>query len=308
MGGGISNLFSGTIGSGEGIKTNELYEQTPEYQAYENKVLAKLNELLSKYNNKDTDKINTHLEEILQAIKSRIDKNNLRILFGGSVSKHTYVDGLSDIDTLIVMNGTDLQHKSPNEIKNMLAKMLRERYPKTDISTGKLAVTVKFSDCEIQLLPAIRNKNNIAIPDGTGKGWSKINPQKFTEKLTEVNGQNGKKVIPVIKLVKSLIDGFAEKQKLSGYHVESLAVDVFKNYHGDVNTKAMLQHFFKDASQRVLSPIRDKTGQSVHVDDDLGNANSHQRQVISGALDRVYRRLSSADKTQSLEIWKDILE
>jgi hypothetical protein len=116
MGGGTSGLFSGTKGSGKVIRATEL-DETPEYRAYESKVLAELNDLLSECNNRDVDKINTHLEEILKTIENHIDKNNLKMLFGGSVSKHTYVEGLSDIDTLVVMNGTDLQHKSPNEIK-----------------------------------------------------------------------------------------------------------------------------------------------------------------------------------------------
>jgi hypothetical protein len=176
----------------------------------------------------------------------------------------------------------------------------------TDISTGKLAITVKFNDCEIQLLPCIRNKKDIVIPDSAGKGWSKINTQKFTEKLTEINSKNGKNVIPVIKLAKVLIANFPEKQRLSGYHIESLAIAAFQNYQGTKSTKEMLQEFLKKASCNVLSPMKDKTGQSVYVDDDLGNANSRQRRIISDALSKIYQQLSNADKTKSLKIWKNI--
>jgi hypothetical protein len=282
-------------------------EQGVKNQEYESDVLEQLNALLSQFNDRDVEKINTHLEEITKTIENKIDEN-LKILLGGSVSKHTYVDGISDIDALIVLNGTDLQQKSPTEIRKMFAAMLKERFPRTEISVGKMAVTLKFQDCEIQILPAIKNKAGIIIPDNTGTKWSKINPEAFTKKLTEVNSNNGKKVIPVIKLAKALISNFPENQQLSGYHVESMAIEVFKNYHEALNTKAMLKEFFKLASNTVLSPIKDKTGQSFYVDDYLGNANSQERQIISGALNRVYKRLSNADNAQSITIWEDIFE
>ena len=282
-------------------------EQDVKNQEYESDVLEWLNTLLSQFNDRNVEKINTHLEEITNAIENRIDEN-LKILLGGSVSKHTYVDGISDIDALFVLNGTGLQQKTPKEINEMFAAMLTERFPKTEISIGKMAVTLKFQDCEIQILPAIKNQTGIAIPDNTGTKWSKIKPKEFTKKLTETNSDNGKKVIPVIKLAKALISNFPENQQLSGYHVESMAIDAFKNYHGALNTKAMLKEFFKLSSNIVLSPIKDKTGQSVYVDDYLGDANSQTRQIISGALNRVYKRLSNADNVQSITIWEDLFE
>jgi hypothetical protein len=282
-------------------------EKDVKHKEYESNVLAMLNALLSKCNDRDAEKINGHIEEIVKAIENRID-DNLKILLGGSVSKHTYVDGISDIDTLMVINGTELQQKSPKAVKDMFAAMLRERFPNTDISVGRIAVTVKFTDCEIQILPAIKNSKGITIPDRTGTKWSRINTEAFTNKLTEVNANNGKKVIPVIKLAKALISNFPENQQLSGYHVESLAIEAFKNYHGINNVKAMLKEFFKTASQTVLAPIKDKTGQSVYVDDYLGNANSQTRQVISGALNRVYKRLLNADNVQSITIWEEIFD
>jgi hypothetical protein len=275
------------------------------YQMYESEVLALLNKILADCNDRDVKAIDIHLKEIRRAIENRID-DTINIMFGGSVSKHTYVDGLSDIDALVILNQVGLQGKSPQDVNNMFAAMLKNRYPNSDISVGKMAVTIKFSDCEIQLLPAIKNRNALTISDGTGRQWSKINPKEFTSKLTEINQKNGGKVIPVIKLAKSLIGNFSEKQQLSGYHVESLAVEAFKNYTGALNAKEMLQHFFKESTRRVLSPIVDKTGQSYHVDDYLGSTNSDLRKVISNSLNRISRKLVNADNVQSWDVWEDI--
>jgi len=65
----------------------------------------------------------------------------------------------------------------------------------------------------------------------------------------------------------------------------------------------MLEHFFDRSRDLVLSPIKDKTGQSVHVDTDLGGANSTIRKEVSAALDRVYRRMKNADVNRSEDQW-----
>jgi hypothetical protein len=308
MGSGISGLFSGTRGNeDENTKQNNLSDDNALAEAYRNKVAAGLNQLLAQANDRDADAINKHLDEIRKTLDKETD-GTINILFGGSVSKHTYVDGLSDIDALVTLNGTDLEQKSPGEVKAIFARMLKERYPKSKIWTGKLAVTLQFSDgCQIQLLPAIKSGNGFNIAGSSGKKWSQIDPQKFAEKLTKVNQSNGGKVIPIIKLAKSIIGNFPQSQKLTGYHVESLAVEIFKNYKGEKTPKAMLEHFFKQASSRVLSPITDKTGQSVHTDD-MGKPNNALRKTVASALDRISRKMTRADNTQSVDTWKELFE
>ncbi|GHU80700.1 nucleotidyltransferase [Spirochaetia bacterium] len=282
-------------------------EKNVDNKKYESDVSAYLNSLLSKFNDRDVDQINTHLGEILKTIKSKTDEN-FNVLLGGSVSKNTYVDGLSDIDTLLILNDNKFANKQPNEIKQILAKLLKERFPNTEITVGNLAITVSFSDCDIQLLPAIRSSSMIKIQAESGNTWSKINAKAFNDKLTAVNSKNGGKVIPVIKLAKAIIGNFSDKQKISGYHAESLAIKIFNDYKGELNSKSMLQHFLKEASSFVLSPISDKTGQSVHVDEYLGVKDSLQRQIVSGALSRAYRRLVNADNSQSKEAWEEMFK
>ena len=77
------------------------------------------------------------------------------MLNGGSVAKYTYVDGLSDIDSLIILDNCELTDKPPDEVKEYFAQKLKERFPKTEVEVGNLAVTVHFNDAEIQLLPAL---------------------------------------------------------------------------------------------------------------------------------------------------------
>jgi hypothetical protein len=57
----------------------------------------------------------------------------------------------------------ELADGSPEAAKEYFAQRLRERFPKTDIDVGRLAVTVRFSDAEVQLLPAVSCKSNVQI-------------------------------------------------------------------------------------------------------------------------------------------------
>ena len=276
-------------------------------QQFESEVSGIINLLLADYNNRDVSVIQGHLDTIKSALEQEI-KGNVDILYGGSVAKHTYVDGISDIDALVLINKSELKDKSPAEVKKYFFERLQARLPRTQIGQGNLAVTVEFRDSEIQLLPAIRHESGFKIADFSGNNWSAIKPIEFTSLLTGINQNNGGKVVPTIKLAKSIISELPESQRLSGYHVEAIAVEVFQKYQGSKKTKDMLKYFFDEASRQVLRPIRDTTGQSMHVDDYLGSVNSADRNRVSKSLDRISRRMKNADGAQSIDQWRDILD
>ena len=58
-----------------------------------------LEELLKDFNSRDVDAIQTHLQEIEKVLGREIDGLDA-ILFGGSISKKTFIEGTSDVDAL----------------------------------------------------------------------------------------------------------------------------------------------------------------------------------------------------------------
>ena len=282
-------------------------EANTENIAYESQVAALFSNLLANFNGRDYEATNCHLSEIKKALEKDID-GTVDLLFGGSVAKHTYVDGLSDIDSLVILNKADLANETPNAVKQYFAERLTERFPQTDIHVGDLAVTLKFSDSEIQLLPAVKSGENLKIADRTGQDWARIRPKAFSDKLNAANQNVGRKVVPIIKLAKAIISNLPEKHQISGYHAESIAVNAFKAYNVDAKPKEMLKYFFSEASKMVRQPIRDSTGQSVHVDDYLGSANSLERRIVSDAFGRVHRRMKNADNSASNVEWQKLFK
>ena len=264
-----------------------------------------LGDLLAQYNDRDVELTALRLDELEDTIESRLD-TAIDLLFGGSVAKHTFVDGLSDVDALAVLKDPVVASSLPEEVLEDFVEALRRNSPyDVRVHEGRLAVTVSYPDgMEIQILPAVRTATGFRIPHARGDEWSSvIRPRAFAHKLTEANIANNGRLVPVIKLAKAALANLSDSLRPSGYHVESLAIDVFEVYDGPNNYKAMLQYFFEQGSRAVLHPIRDSTGQSLHVDENLGQANSQLRQALSGAMDRIARRMSNADAAGSSDAW-----
>jgi len=305
--------MGGSGGSfGSGFKPRDIAREVRETErqinddAFSAKVADLFSDLLGDYNGRDTALVSRRIDEMLSGL-SQIAEGELDLIFGGSVAKRTYVDGLSDIDCLVIVNGTAFEAAGPHAARDLVAKELAEKLAgKAEVSAGTLAVTVRYKDSmEIQLLPAIRTNAGVRIPSARIEGrWSQIDPAAFQQGLTKYNTQCAGKLIPTIKLAKSVISQLTDAYKLSGYHVESLAIDAFKQYTGTMTTSAMLPHFFEHAKVRVLRPMTDSTGQSVHVDGYMGVANSEARQKASHLLGRLSKRMANATAARSIPQWK----
>lgn len=307
---GGSGRFLGGIKPDKFVKKIRKAEEKSTTTDFNCEVNNYLNSQLPYINDRPIDEIKKHLDSIKKAIESEIE-NSIDLIYGGSTSKHTYVDGLSDIDMLAVLNRTELANKNPQEVLDYFIKKLKERLPKTQIEKGNLAITVTYSDkIQIQILPALKTSTGlkIASPDGTNTWSNVIKPNKFAEQLHDVNSRNNQKVVPIIKLAKSIISNLSEKRQISGYHTESIAIEAFRDYQGPIYPKDMLKHFFEYASKKVLTAIKDRTNQSIHVDDYLGSNNSTQRRNISDSLAQIARKMNNADGAQQTEMWKSIFE
>lgn len=274
---------------------------------YEGEVSGYLRDLLAEFNNRNTEAVHRHLRTLNDAISSDLD-GSIDMFFGGSVKKHTAVDGLSDVDVLMMVNRSSLADASPAEVLTYLEQRIRERLPNTDIKVGELAVTVTYSDgIQLQVLPALQTATGIRIADG--ESWSRVvRPQVFAQQLTEVNQSCGNQVVPVIKLFKGMQSSLPKEQKISSYHIEALAVEAFQNYDGRRTPKDMLAHLVHYAEKRVMIPIAEATGQSKHVDDKLGEAFSIARERVSAAFARLFQKFEEADRRKDADLIKGIFE
>jgi predicted nucleotidyltransferase len=175
--------------------------------AFDGELARMLGELLAGYNGRDTALVRERLEELKEALSEELD-SSIDQFFGGSVAKHTYVDGLSDIDSLLVINDPDLREEKPKAVLTRMEGILKEEIgTAASVSHGRMAVTVEYRDgMVIQLLPAIETEgDHVHVPSSLTEGWAKINPLAFQQALTKRNEQCAGKLVPTIKLAKAIV-------------------------------------------------------------------------------------------------------
>ena len=307
MGGSGGGFFSGRVSPDELARRTREAEERSQNDAFETQVGEFLASELAEYNDRDVDGTQRVFESFKKDLEADVE-GTVDLLFGGSISKHTYIDGLSDIDALVLIDRSELRGKKPKELQRLLADCLRAKYGRDAVSVGTLAVTLTHKGDTIQFLPALQEGKKYKIASYDGKGWSQIDPSGFAKALTKANQAMDGKLVPCIKLAKAIIATLPEQRQLTGYHAESLAIQVFKGYEGPKTPKAMVRHFFEKASDQVKQPIKDSSGQSVHVDEYLGEENSLERRTVADALGRIARRIRNADGAGSPESWKELFE
>lgn len=305
MGGGGGGSYSNWEPKSLAREVREDLDRSAEQ--FESHLSGVLSALLAGYNTRDEVLVRQRLNEAKGILQDEIDQS-IDHLFGGSVAKHTYVDGLSDIDSLLILNGTKFEDLAPPKILEKMDARLRNGLgDSATVTHGRMAATIAYPDAmSLQLLPAIMTENGIKVPASRGEGWSEINPEKFQSALSKRNGECGAKLVPTIKLAKAVIANLPEAYRLTGYHVESIAISAFRDYEGRKTTAAMLPVFFEKAKDIVLAPIRDKTGQSVHVDAYLGETNSPERVSVSHLFGRIAKRMKNASAAKSEEQWREL--
>src|SRR6266498_1478796 len=141
----------------------ETSRDTTEDQAYQAACNEALQSLLTEFNNRNADAIGRRLDQIKSALSQDIE-GTLDLRFGGSVAKHTFVDGLSDVDSLVLLNKSELADLNPVQVKKYFAERLQAEFgDQAEVTEGQLAVTLRFDDVEIQLLPAVKTADGYRI-------------------------------------------------------------------------------------------------------------------------------------------------
>ena len=305
MGGSGSGPYR--MGLGEADARRREAEEASQQAQLDAEVNSLLNRQVIEVNRRDSERVNSRLGEVEAALGSELEGVD-RLLFGGSVSKHTYVEGLSDVDALLVLDSSDYGGLAPGEVMEKLTTALKknlDRGEAVDIDAGELAVTVTYKEgLELQLLPAVERDNKLSIKAAGEDRWTAIEPKRFSTELSVVNQAQAGAVVPAIKLAKVILANAPESNWPTGYHLEALALSAFKDYNGPRNPKAMVTHFFESAATGVRKPIADLTGQSVHVDEALGPANSPDRRALAQSLERIATRMKNAPSSAA---WQALL-
>src|SRR5258708_6375018 len=118
MGGGGGGRYDGPSSNRAEARIQEARERERERLDFD--VNALLNQVLASFNSRDRNLTQRRLDDLQNLVGQ--DAQVDRILFGGSVAKHTEVDGLSDIDALVILDRDDLRGLSATQVREAFFK------------------------------------------------------------------------------------------------------------------------------------------------------------------------------------------
>jgi len=279
--------------------------QRTRQQAEATELAQIFSQTMERINQLDTEALGKHKETVLRALNSLFE-GGYDLRGGGSRTRHTYVNGLSDVDFLLDLGPYSTSSIADKDnsaaVLQAMVGQLQQRMPNTQLKAGRMAVTVQFSDGqELQILPAFRYHSGYRVPDAQGLGWVVTKPHVFAKMLSDRNAAVGSKLLRTIKLSKLLCENFAVGIK--SYHLENVALKAFQQYTGPHNDVEMLRHLFNQAKQFVTRPMPDITGQSTHVDKYLSDNN--ERVGLARQLAAVEREIGKAGADPDL--WRSLL-
>src|SRR5260370_16436855 len=129
-------------------------EMARQDQIFETQVSNDIGDLLGEYNNRNADAVRKALERLKKALENDVEDGTITPVFGGSVRKRTYVDGISDIDSLFVLKGDELTGMEPSEALDFFESKVRTAFTDAKPDKARMSLRIPHEGVELELLPA----------------------------------------------------------------------------------------------------------------------------------------------------------
>jgi hypothetical protein len=172
----------------------------------------------------------------------------------GSYMRNTLIVPLkaADIDVFVILDPSYFDN-TVNGAANVLAKVKRvidNAYSEaTESSRDGQAITIKFSDFMVDVVPAFNRANGgYLIPDPTNKTWIQTNPKTHVQLWSESNKFHEGRLVPFIKMIKAW--NRAHSSRFRSFHLEAVVRQVFLNRKITSYADAS-QYFFQQAYNNI---------------------------------------------------------
>lgn len=228
----------------------------------------------------------------------------------GSYQRSTMIAPLSeaDVDVFVVL---DLKYYEANGQASLLDKVKRaieKTYKDTKISRAGQAVTVKFSDFYVDVVPGFnRIGGGYLIPDSSGKRWIETDPKKHVELWADLNKKKSGTFVPLVKMLKQW--NRMHSTLFRSFHLETLAYDVLQNVTIS-NFPFGCRYVFDKARDKLLW-LSDPSGYSGNVGSylDTPQKRDDAKTKLTAAYDKAVdaENLERSGKTaQAFDKWRII--
>lgn len=213
----------------------------------------------------------------------------------GSYRRNTMIGPLNkaDVDIFVVLDPKYYNEYEPAGLLDRLKSVLRKTYTTPTMSRNGQAVTIKFSDFEVDVVPAFnRSGGGYLIPDSERGSWISTDPKQHVAMWATANKAHNGDLVPVIKMVK----GWNKPRDLfRSFHLEVLIKNVLEGVRIDSYPSAA-RFVFEKMQAKIRVKVPDPAGYS---DDVAAYVNSESQ--MAKLIERLEWARQTAAEAETLE-------
>lgn len=148
--------------------------------------------------------VSTRQQNVRKAIARRLIVKESFVT--GSYKRHTMITPLAeaDIDIFVVLDPRYYKADGYAALLDRVREVLLETYTSTPrISRNGQAVTITFTDFEVDVVPAFNRKGRgFLIPSTSEQRWIPTDPRVHETSISDANAAHGGDLVPIIKMIK----------------------------------------------------------------------------------------------------------
>ncbi len=261
-----------------------------------------------------TETVSTRQKNVRSVLEAGLSVNDT--FLAGSYSRSTMIAPLSDADVDIFAvldvkyyHNYNGQNGGQAGLLDLVKRTLRKTYTRTpDISRNGQAVTIRFDDFKVDVVPAFyRQGGGFLIPNSIKQSWLSTDPKKHVNIMSTSNTTHNGDMVPLVKMIK----GWNNKigSFFMSFHLEVLALSIFNNVTIS-NFPSGVRFYFDKGKDLVSKQNPDPAGFA-------GDVGSYiTREKIDGAVSKfqlAYERAVKAEEydrrgntRDATEMWRKI--
>lgn len=236
----------------------------------------------------------------------------------GSYARSTLIAPLSeaDIDIFMVLNSKYFYHYNNGQnggqagLLDLLKRTLLKTYTRTpDISRNGQAVTIRFEDFAVDVVPAFhREPHGFLIPNSITRSWLSTDPRKHTDIFVAANKWHNGNLVSMLKMIKAWNRSISKHFR--SFHLEVLALAIYNNV--TITNYWSGMRYFLDKGREL---IKVKNPDPAGYGDDVGSYISGQAAIDEavGKFQRDYETALRAEQltesgqvSRAIEMWRGV--
>ncbi|MBS4082897.1 MAG: nucleotidyltransferase [Rhizobiales bacterium] len=235
----------------------------------------------------------------------------------GSYARSTMIAPLSeaDIDVFVVLDAKYFHHYNKQNgnqagLLDLLKRTLQKTYTRTpDISRNGQAVTIRFEDFVVDVVPSFHRMNDgFLIPNSITGTWLSTDPKKHVELFAAANKTHNQNLVPLIKMIKGW--NKSNGSYFRSFHLEVLALVILQGVTIS-DFPSGTRFYFDRARGLIKQQVLDPAGYG----DDVGKYINTRERIEEGerrfqtAYDRALKAESLASQGRTADavaIWRQV--